>query len=108
MQQLLAAGHDVNAVGRSPPPLCMAVQPMDVGLVSRPLAVGADPRLKDFENKTALQHARAMLRSFTPKKGDKLMEAALELARQRLGPGAGDFKGKLEEIIRLLVAAGAK
>jgi hypothetical protein len=108
VQQLLAAGHDINAVGQFPPPLCMAVQLMDVGLVRRLLAVGADPMLKDFQNKTALQHARAMLKSFTPKKGDKVMEAALELARQRLGPGAGDFQGKLEEIVRLLEAAGAK
>jgi hypothetical protein len=108
VQQLLAAGHDINAVGQFPPPLCLAVQLMDVGLVSRLLSVGADPKLKDFENKTALQHARTMLRNFTPKKGDKVMEAALELARQRLGPGAGDFKGKLEEIVRLLEATGAK
>jgi hypothetical protein len=108
VQQLLASGHDINAVGQFPPPLCTAVQMMDVGLVSRLLAVGADPKLKDFEGKTALQHARAMLKSFTPKKGDKLMEAALELARQRLGPARFDFKGKLGEIIRLLEAAGAK
>ena len=108
VQQLLAAGHDINAVGDFPPPLCMAVQMMDVGLVGRLLAVGADPKLKDFEGKTALQHARAMLKSFTPKKGDKLMEAMLELAAQRLGPGKFDFKGKLEEIVRLLEAAGAK
>ncbi len=108
VQQLLAAGHDINAVGQFPPPLCMAVQLMDVGLVRRLLAVGADPKLKDFQNKTPLQHARAMLKSLAPQKGDKMMEAVLALAEQRLGPGALDFKGKLEEIIRMLEAAGAK
>jgi hypothetical protein len=108
VQQLLAAGHDINAVGQFPPPLCTAVQLLDVGLVRRLLAVGADPKLKDFEGKTALQHARAMLRTFAPKKPDKTMEAVLELAQQRLGPGKFDIKSKLEEIVRLLEAAGAK
>jgi hypothetical protein len=108
VRELLAAGHDVNAVGQGVPPLCLAVQLLDAGLVSRLLAVGADPKLKDFENKTALQHARAMLKSFIPKKGDKVMEAAIALAPQRLGQARGDFKGKVEEIIRLLEAAAAK
>jgi uncharacterized protein DUF6985 len=108
VQQLLAAGHDINAVGQFAPPLCMAVQLMDVGLVRRLLAVGADPKLKDFQNKTPLQHARDMLKTFAPPKGDKVMEAMLALAGQRLGPVMGDFKGKLEEIIRLLEGAGAK
>jgi hypothetical protein len=108
VKQLLAAGHDINAVGQFPPPLCTAVQLMDVGLVKRLLAVGADPKLKDFDNKTPLQHARAMLKSFTPKKGDKVMEAMMELAGQRLGRVAFDFKGRLEGIIRLLEAAGKK
>lgn len=108
VRQLLAAGHDINAVGQFPPPLCMAVQLMDGGLVRRLLAVGADPQLQDFEGKTALQHARAMLRTLAPKQADKMMEAVLELAKQRLGPERFDFKGKLEEIVRLLEAAGAK
>ncbi len=107
VQQLLAAGRDINAVGQFPPPLCVAVQLMDVGLVRRLLAAGADPQLKDFEGKTALQHARAMLRTFAPKKADPMMEAVLEVAKQRLGSEKFDFKGKLEEIVRLLEGAGA-
>ncbi|HEY8503922.1 MAG TPA: hypothetical protein VIL46_05030 [Gemmataceae bacterium] len=110
VRELVAQGHDINDVGEDDPypPLCAAVEQADVGLVRRLLAIGADPNLKDFENQTPLQRARRMLKDLTPKKGDKLMEAMMAMAR-KANPGVfEDHRAKLEEIVRLLEAAGAK
>lgn len=104
IKRLLAQGHDINDVGEVDPypPLCAAVERLEVDLVKRLLAIGADPGLKDFEGKSALQRARRMLEDLAPKKGDKLMEAAMALAR-KANPGAfGEMEGKLKKIIRLL------
>lgn len=108
VQQLLAAGHDINALGNPPyPPLCMAVTQLNGDLVKRLLALGADPSLRDFENKTALQRAKWMLKTITPKKDDKLRQVLLALAQQANAPGLGDPAVRLREIIALLEAAGA-
>jgi hypothetical protein len=109
VQKLLAAGQDINALGNPPyPPLCMAVTQMDIDLVKRLLALGADPNLRDFENKTALQRAKQMHRAFDSRKGDKVSQAMLALAQSMNIPGLRDGAARTEEIIRLLQAAGAK
>ena len=59
--ELRAQGHDINDVGpRRRAPLCEAVYRLDVGLVKRLLAAGADPNLRDRENQTPLQRAHEM------------------------------------------------
>ena len=56
--ELRAQGHDINDVGpRRRAPLCEAVYRLDVDLVKRLLAAGADPNLRDRENQTPLQRA---------------------------------------------------
>ena len=60
--ELRAQGHDINDVGpRRRAPLCEAVYRLDVGLIKRLLAAGADPNLRDRENQTPLQRAHAMV-----------------------------------------------
>lgn len=107
-EQLRAEGHDINDLGEPPsyPPLCLAVHQMDVGLVRRLLAVGADLNLKDSDKKTPLRHARSMLKALTSGKGDKLMEAMFAIARKAHGEMFEGSRAKLEEIVRLLEAAG--
>jgi hypothetical protein len=59
---LRAQGHDINDVGpRRRAPLCEAVYRLDVELVKRLLAAGADPNLRDRENQTPLQRAHEMV-----------------------------------------------
>lgn len=110
VQQLLAQGHDINDVGvKDPyPPLCLAVEQLDVELVKRLLALGADPNLKDFENKTALKRARLLVRTFIPAQGDKLMQAMLAMVQQEKSPVLADYAARAKEIVRVLEAAGAR
>ena len=110
VRQLLAAGHDINDVGVEDPypPLCMAVEELDVDLVKRLLALGADPQLKDFENRTALQRAKLMLKTFAPPQGDKLMQSMLAMLKQANAPALGDSESKAREIVRLLEQARTK
>jgi hypothetical protein len=60
--RLRAQGHDINDVGpRRRAPLCEAVYRLDVDLVKRLLAAGADPNLRDREDQTPLQRAHEMM-----------------------------------------------
>jgi hypothetical protein len=109
VRELIAQGHDINDVGEDPfPPLCYAIETeeLDVDLVKRLLAIGADPNIKDYENKTALRRAKSMLKIFAPKKG--LLGAMMGFARQANPSQFDGYRARAEEIVRLLEAAGAK
>ena len=112
-QALADAGADINAVEPDEyPPLCMAVDQMEVEEVRRLLAFGADPNIADpDEEKTPLKMARRLYKEmgFGPaRKHDPLLDAMLALARQESGKQSDEVKGRLEEIIRLLEAAGGR
>jgi hypothetical protein len=110
---LVAAGADINALAADEyPPLCMAVDQMEVEEVRRLLAFGADPNLPDpDEKKTPLKMAKRMYKEmgFGPvKKKDALHDAMAALAREATGKPIDDVRVRLEEIIQLLTAAGGK
>lgn len=108
---LAAGGADINALAPDEyPPLCMAVDQLEVEEVRRLLAFGADPNLADpEEKKTPLRMARRMYKEmgFGPtKKKDALFDAMMALAREATGKQYDELKTRLDEIIRLLEAAG--
>lgn len=110
---LVESGADINALEPDEyPPLCMAVDQMEVEEVRRLLAFGADPNIADPEEaKTPLKLARRLYKElgFAPvRKNDPLLDAMLALARQESGRQSMEVKSRLEEIIRLLEAAGGR
>ncbi len=112
-QALADAGADINALEPDEyPPLCMAVDQMEVEEVRRLLAFGADPNISDpEERKTPLKLAKRLYKEmgFAPtRRNDPLLDAMLALARQESGKQSVEVKSRLEEIIRLLEAAGGR
>ncbi|QJW96938.1 DUF6985 domain-containing protein [Frigoriglobus tundricola] len=112
-RELIAAGADINALGPDEyPPLWIAVDQMEPEEVRRLLAFGADPGLVNpDENSTPLKHARKMYREmgFSPAKTrDVAMDGFLSLIQAAVGGQVGDIKTRVETIIQLLEAAGAK
>ena len=110
---LADAGADINAVEEDEyPPLCMAVDQMEVEEVRRLLAFGADPNIADpEEKKTPLKLAKRLLKDlgFGPAQNkDPLLDAMMALARQESGKQSDEVKNRLEEIVRLLEAAGGR
>ena len=110
---LVEAGADINALELDEyPPLCMAVDQMEVEEVRRLLAFGADPNIADpEEEKTPLKMAKRLYKEmgFGPaRKNDPLLDAMMALARQESGKQSDEVKTRLEEIIRLLEAAGGR
>lgn len=113
-RELIAAGADINAVDhdREMPPLCLAVEHMEVENVRRLLAFGADPNLADADSgKTPLKMAKRAYRDmgFAPsKKKDPLLDAMMDMVKKSAGGPFADMKQRLEEIIAMLEQAGAK
>ena len=112
-RELIAAGADINALEPDEyPPLCMAVDQMEVAEVRRLLAYGANPNIADPEEKrTPLKMARRLYKEmgFGPAgKNDPLLEAMMALARQESGRQTDELKARLEEIICLLEDAGGR
>ena len=112
-RKLASAGADINAVEADEyPPLCMAVDQMEVEEVRRLLAFGADPNIADPDEKaTPLKMAKRLLEDLgfgSVKKKDPLLDAMIALARQESGKQSHEVKHRLEEIVRLLEAAGAR
>src|SRR5262249_23174113 len=112
-RSLIEAGADINALEPDEyPPLCMAVDQMEVGEVRRLLAFGANPNIADPEEKrTPVKMARRLYKEmgFGPaRKNDPLLDAMMALARQESGRQTDELKARLEEIIRLLEAAGGR
>jgi hypothetical protein len=112
-RELAAAGVDINALAAGEyPPLCMAVDQMEVDEVRRLLAFGADPTLADpDEGATPLRMARRVYKEmgFGPaKKKDPLLDAMMLMAREAAGKQFDEMKARLDEIIRLLEEAGGK
>lgn len=110
---LIDSGADINALEVDEyPPLCMAVDQMEVEEVRRLLAFGADPNIADpEERKTPLKLAKRLYKDmgFAPaRRSDPLLDAMLALARQESGRQSVEVKSRLEEIIRLLEAAGGR
>jgi len=111
VRELIAQGYDLNDQGGGPQaPLGLTVQRLDVDLLKRLLAAGADPNLRDYQGKTALQCARELHWEYTkkgnappPEQGDALTKAAMAFTAQVY---RRDLP-KVEEILRLLEAAGA-
>jgi hypothetical protein len=104
VQELLAAGHDINDTGSlMPAPLWVAVQQMDPALVRRLLAAGADPRIAGPDQATPLQCARLLGQVLALTSGAR-PTAGQQGTAGRVHP----FQGRLEEIIRLLEAAEAR
>jgi hypothetical protein len=112
-RRLVATGHDVNALGTPPmPPLCTAVQELDVELARRLLELGADPQLRDYEEKTALERGRDMLRDFgeTPAGmlPSLLLRPLLGLWRLFNRRRYADAQKRMREIVRLLETASRR
>lgn len=112
-RRLVASGADINALEPDEyPPLCMAVDEMDVDEVRRLLEFGADPNIADPEEKrTPLKMARRLYKDlgFGPaRKSDPLLDAMLALARHESGKHTDELRNRLEEIIRLLERAGGR
>jgi Ankyrin repeats (many copies) len=110
---LVEAGADINALEPDEyPPLCMAVDQMEVEEVRRLLAFGANPNIADpQEKRTPLKMARRLHKEmgFGPAgKKDPLLDAMMALARQESGKQTEELKSRLAEIIRLLEAAGGR
>lgn len=110
---LAAAGADINALEPDEyPPLCMAVDQMEVEEVRRLLDFGADPNIADpEERKTPLKLARRLYKDmgFGPvRMNDPLLDAMMALARQESGRKSDEVKARLEQIIGLLEAAGGR
>jgi len=111
--ELVSAGADINALAEDEyPPLCLAVNQLDVGELRRLLGFGADPKLPDpDENATPLKMARRRYRDMgfaSAAKNDDLFVAMMALAREETGKRFDDVKTRLEEIIRLLEEAGGR
>lgn len=109
-RELVAAGADINALGDDElPPLWVAVDQMEVELVRRLLALGADPQLANPEERTTpLKHAKRMYRDmgFAPAKNrDPMLASMMELVQQAAGPQMQEYKQRLEQIVALLEAA---
>lgn len=112
-RSLIAAGADINALEPDEyPPLCMAVDQMEVDEVRRLLMFGADPNIADpEERKTPLKLARRLYKDmgFAPaRRHDPLLDAMMALARQESGRQCDEVKSRLEEIISLLEGAGGR
>jgi len=111
VRELIAQGHAINDQSGGPfAPLVPTVERLDVALLGRLLAAGADPNSRDFGGRTALERARELHREYTRRadappaeSGDALMKAAMSFSGQVY---RRDLP-KVEEIIRLLEAAGA-
>ncbi len=112
-RQLVAAGANINDLADDEyPPLCMAVDQLEVEEVRRLLAFGANPNLADpDEKKTPLKMAQRLYRDmgFAPsRKKDELLDAMMMLAREASGKQFDEMRPRLEEIMQLLEAAGGK
>jgi hypothetical protein len=112
-RELVANGADINALEPDEyPPLCMAVDQMEVEEVSRLLDFGADPNIADpEERRTPLKLAKRLYKDmgFSPaRRNDPLLDAMLALAQQESGRQSTEVKSRLEQIIRLLEAAGGR
>ena len=96
---------DINDLGgqRPNPPLCQAAPTGNLVLVRRLLALKADPNLKDYRGRTALDCVRQALDLLEPK---HWFERLLRI----LGPGRvyAGMHDRLREIVQLLEAAGAR
>jgi hypothetical protein len=108
LRRLLDAGADINDIGtdRPNPPLCQAAPSGNIVWVRRLLALKADPNLKDYRGRTALDCVRRLLIQLEPKKPRNWLERLLRW----LGPLQVDagMRDRLREIVQLLEAAGAK
>lgn len=87
IKKLIAAGVNINAVGKDEiPPLHYAAMQLDVDMVKRLLELGADPKLKDADGKTALQVTQEYLKTMDLGQKSLLMRLALRIA-QFFNPG---------------------
>lgn len=112
-KKLVASGMDINVLKADEiPPLWIAVDQLQPTLVRRLLDYGADPKLKNPDDRsTPLKHAKGRYRElgFAPsKKKSAAMQAMAELAQSIPGNPMGEMKTKLEEIITILEAASGK
>jgi hypothetical protein len=112
-RELAAAGADINAVNPEHfPPLCAAVDQMEVEHVRRLLEFGADPNLADADSgKTPLKMAKRAYRDmgFAPsKKKDPLLDAMMDMMKEAAAGPMADMKKRLDDIIAMLEKAGGK
>jgi hypothetical protein len=112
-RKLIDAGADINELGPDEyPPLWIAVDQMEVEEVRRLLAFGADPNLRNEDERTTpLRHAKKMYREMgfgAAKKKDAMMEGILSMMKEAAGKQFEDIRLRLEEIIRLLEDAGGR
>jgi len=106
-KELIAAGVDLNDLQPDEfPPLCVAVEQIEVEDVRRLLAFGADPELPDPETgRTPLKMAKKTYRELgfgTSKKKDPLLDAMLILTKETVGGQFDEIKARLQAIIEML------
>ena len=106
-RELIAAGADINAVDPEQlPPLCLAVEHMEVENVRRLLAFGADPKIADAETgRTPLKMAKRTYREmgFAPsKKKDAFIDSMMDVMKTAAAPQFAEMKQRLDDIIAAL------
>lgn len=108
-QQLIDQGVSINAIEDGEiPPLTLAAEQLDVAVVTRLLDLGADPSLKDYEGKTALQRMKMMERTLDLSQKSVLMRLMMRLA-QWFQPGPfNQMRKQVKQVIELLESRGAK
>jgi hypothetical protein len=109
IQRLLDQGVNINALDDGEiPPLILAGEQLDVPTVKRLLELGADPNLKDYEGKTALQRMKMMEKTLDLSQKSVLMRLMMRLA-QWFNPGPfNQMRKQVRRVIDLLESRGAK
>jgi hypothetical protein len=112
LMDLLPSDDQAEQVEQPAPPLCAAVDRMNVELVQRLLASGADPNVRGRDNQTPLRHARNYLAIVKKWPGfgrgwlSRLFSPLIDFLFY--GGLYKDTTTRLNKIIQLLEAAGGK
>jgi len=110
VQELIMLGADINDFDEKDdyPPLCMAVDSVNVVQVQQLLAMGADPNKAGYDKQTPMRKAREVFKSVDLESSKGMMRTMIQIAMQSNPAEHSQMVQNITEIIAMLEEAGGK
>jgi len=110
VQELIMLGADINDFDEKDdyPPLCMAVDSVNVVQVQQLLAMGADPNKAGYDKQTPMRKAREVYKSVDLESSKGMMRTMIQIAMQSNPAEHSQMVQNITEIIAMLEEAGGK